>query len=268
MKKILDYFPIITICLLYFGFCNLYSYYKEFNLDIYNYINNTEILLSFLPTIVLSVTLIYSFVYQKMLDKVQAFAKSNSDDDDLVRFDTGTDRVAEEKEISNPIKKKKNRFLKALRSLPILIALLYIVEFSINLLLLNVFKFKEYDLQGINLLYAFIFSCVIYFGSDLLTNESRLNENMMLISVFTVLYIGSQINTYRRFDALKIKDGIAIKELAFLYNNKQVSTSKTQIFIGQTQSNLFLFDRKNKTTIVYKLENIDSLIIKTATNLR
>ena len=68
MKKIVEYVPIITVCLIYFGFCNLHYYYKEFNVDIYHYISNTEILLSFLPTIVLLASTLYVFAYSRLIN--------------------------------------------------------------------------------------------------------------------------------------------------------------------------------------------------------
>ncbi len=52
MKRIIEYLPIITICLIYFGYNNLYGFYHEFAIDIHNYISSTEIIMSFLPTIV------------------------------------------------------------------------------------------------------------------------------------------------------------------------------------------------------------------------
>ncbi len=67
MKKIIDYLPLLSVCLIYFGFCNLHAYYKEFNIDIYVYITTTEIIMAFFPTIVfvsgiVSTSLIQEFV--------------------------------------------------------------------------------------------------------------------------------------------------------------------------------------------------------------
>lgn len=69
MKKILEYLPLLTICLLYFGFCNLHFYYKEFNIEIYNYINTTEIILSFLPALIFTTAIFYSFIIGEVFDK-------------------------------------------------------------------------------------------------------------------------------------------------------------------------------------------------------
>lgn len=88
------------------------------------------------------------------------------------------------------------------------------------------------------------------------------NENLLLITFFSVAYLGIQISNYRKLDADKIKAGIATKQITFKYNLKTVSTSKQNIYIGQTQTSLFIYDIKNKNTQVYKAENIDSLIIK------
>ncbi|OXB16856.1 hypothetical protein B0A80_20650, partial [Flavobacterium tructae] len=89
-----------------------------------------------------------------------------------------------------------------------------------------------------------------------------INDNILLITIFSVIYIGNQISAYRKLDADKVKDGLSNRKIVFEYNGKKISTSKQNVYIGQTQSHLFLYNTKNKSTYVYKTENIDSLIIK------
>src|SRR6185312_1337981 len=59
LKKALEYIPLFTICLLYFGLCNLYFFYREFQIDIVAYISTPDIILSFFPTIVWVTTILY-----------------------------------------------------------------------------------------------------------------------------------------------------------------------------------------------------------------
>jgi len=250
MKKIIEYVPIITFCLIYFGFCNLHSYFKEFKIDIYHYINNTEILLSILPKIVVFASSLYVFVYSKIISLSSYTEKSNVTNNE--------NNIEEEK--TEPI--KRNRFWQFLFIFPTPILLLITIDIVIHFILTEYFGFKPYQLQEVNVFYALIFLSIIYFTSSLFKNPEIINENILLITVFFVIYIGTQISTYRKLDADKIKDGIRTKELVFQYNNKRVSTSKDNIYIGETQSNLFLYNVKTKSTYVYKTENIDSLVIK------
>jgi len=65
-NRILEYLPILTLVFIYFAYCNLHYYYNEFNIEIYNYVSNTEILVSFLPTIVVF-TSFFSFAFVQFL---------------------------------------------------------------------------------------------------------------------------------------------------------------------------------------------------------
>lgn len=49
MKFIKENIPLITAILIFLGYWNLTLYYDYFNIDIYQYISTSEIILSFLP---------------------------------------------------------------------------------------------------------------------------------------------------------------------------------------------------------------------------
>jgi hypothetical protein len=251
MKKIIEYVPIITVCLIYFGFCNLHYYYKEFNIDIYHYVSNTEILLSFLPTIVVLASTLYTFAYSRIINP-QSNHKKN--------IEKNNKEIIEEKEIVIP--KKKNKILRFLTTLPGQIILLFVIMSTIHLILTELFGYKPYELQDLNIIDTCILLAIIYFSSHIFKNQEIINNNILLIIVFSVIYFGIQISIYRKLDADKIKDGISIKEIEFQYNDKKIATSTILIYIGQTQSNLFLYNKKDKSTSVYKTEKIDSLVIK------
>lgn len=245
MKRIIEYVPIITVCLIYFGFCNLHYYYKEFNIDVYHYVSNTEILLSFLPTIVVLVSSLYSFTYNR-----------------LIHYQSDTKNNNETINVEEVEPKKKNKILSFLLSLPGSLFALITIEITLHLILTKYYGFKPYELQDFNLICACIFFALIFFSANIFKNQEVINNNLLLITIFSVIYIGNQFSTYRKLDADKIKDGISIKEIVFQYNKKKISTSKKLLYIGETQSNLFLYNKNDNSTLVYKTENIDSLAIK------
>lgn len=245
MKKIVEYVPIITVCLIYFGFCNLHYYYKEFNIDIYHYVSNTEILLSFLPTIVVLASTLYSFTFTKIIN----YQSDNDNNSEIIN----------EKRVES---KRKNKILSFLLSLPGSIFALITIEITLHLLLTKYCGFKPYELQDINLVGACIFLILIYFSANIFKNQEVINNNLLLIAIFSVIYTGNQFSSYRKLDADRIKEGISIKEIAFQYNKKKISTSKKLLYIGETQSNLFLYNKNDGSTLVYKTVNIDSLAIK------
>lgn len=257
MKKIIEYVPIITVCLIYFGFCNLHYYYKEFNVDIYHYISNTEILLSFLPTIVLLASTFYVFAYSQLInhpDFIKKYEKVTGDQEIV------EDNKIEEEEEIKPQQKRK--IWRILSTFPVPLILLLFIEIITSLILTECFGFKTFELQNIKLFYAFLFLSLIYFSSTLYKNQKLINDNILLITIFSVIYLGNQISTYRKLDADKVKDGMPNRKIVFEYSGKKISTSNQNVYIGQTQSHLFLYNIKNKSTYVYKTENIDSLIIK------
>jgi len=256
MKKIVEYVPIITVCLIYFGFCNLHYYYKEFHIDIYQYISNTEILLSFLPTIVLLASTSYLFAYSRLInhpDFIKKDGKTNSNREIV-------ENNKEEEEEIKPQQKKK--LWRILSNFPVPLFLLLFIQIIITVILTKCFGFKTYELQDINLVYAFLFLSIIYFSSTLFKNQKLINDNILLITIFSVIYLGNQISTYRKLDADKIKDGISNRKIVFEYSGKKISTSNQNVYIGQTQSHLFLYNIKDKSTNIYKTENIDFLNIK------
>lgn len=249
MKKIIEYVPIITVCLIYFGFCNLDYFYREFNIDVYHYISNTEILLSFLPTVVIIASSLYVFAYSKLVNLP-----------DLVNNEEKIESIGMvERENKAKVEKKTWPFLS---SIPFQLLILISIESVINFVLTNYFDYKSYELQELKVFYVVIFFAYFYYSTSLFKNQKLINDNTLLITFISVIYLGMQIGIYRKLDADKIKDGISNKKIEFEYNGKKISSSKQYIYIGQTQSHLFMYNMKNKSTSIYKTENIELLIVK------
>jgi len=50
MKNIIKYFPLLSVLLIFLGYCHLHFFYcSQFDIDIYQFITTGEIVLSFLP---------------------------------------------------------------------------------------------------------------------------------------------------------------------------------------------------------------------------
>lgn len=78
MKKIVEYLPLLSICFIYFGYCNLNGYYQEFMIDIYQYITTTEIIMALFPMIVLISSMLCSILFQEFIK--QPIIENNQDD--------------------------------------------------------------------------------------------------------------------------------------------------------------------------------------------
>lgn len=49
VEKLIKLFPVFAMLLIFFGFANLYYFYSHFGINIYSYLNSSEIIFSFLP---------------------------------------------------------------------------------------------------------------------------------------------------------------------------------------------------------------------------
>ncbi|NLU93232.1 hypothetical protein [Chitinophaga sp. Ak27] len=244
MKKVLEYLPLCTICLLYFGFCNLYYYYIEFGIDIYNYISSTEILLSFFPRIVIFSSTVYIGLIQMIFNQK------------IKNIDTSSVVEREEAGEGNVSRKAPNAAL-------IFIAIFYAILVVGALLLTRVWHFRHYELQDWYLFASFLFLIGLLFVLKRYNELGFILNYSFVASLALVIFIGQEIGNYRRFDAERTKFGTrSIKEMSFLYNGHRVKTTDSLIFVGQTQNNIFLYDKRDSTSIMYKMGSIDSLTIK------
>ncbi len=232
---------------MYFGFCNLHYYYKEFKIDIYNFITNSELLLSFFPTVVLITAFAYSYFIQEVVSKSQEVEN---------RLPTN----AEEKH--DNFQSEETFWKRLVKSLSVYILFYYLIFFLIKYILIRCYHKKEFELQFFYLISAYLF-CMMLYAYFMWTRKGNLiTDNVLLFSVALVVYIGIEFSTYRRLDAIKVKNGISDRIVSFKTQDSHITTSKNLVFIGQTQSNLFLYNRNDSSTIIFKVSNIDSLIIK------
>jgi len=246
-KRISENLPLLSIILIYFGYCNLYIYFKSFKIEIYNYISNSEILLSFLPTIVIISTAIGTIFISFIIGFKQGEV------DKLNRINYSED--------SQKVKSKPKSFILFIKNPIFLCLFIYLLFLIMGGFFTYFLDYKDYELKIFYLLTSFTVPVFYYFILKRYEFEF-LNKFSYIISASIIIFIGTQIGNYRQREAEQIKNGISCVQLSFNYNNQKIETNTNLILIGETQSNLFLFNRTDKSTIIYKREKIDSLIIK------
>ena len=142
----------------------------------------------------------------------------------------------------------------------------YIIGYLLISLLIQTILLKYYfphEIQWYGFASAIGFCLVIYFVMWFKDNVDVIYNNPILFSVFLIAYMGYELGNYRKLDAVKVKRGISDRQIEFRYNDKvRVGTSKRLIYIGQTQSTIFLYDKKFGTTNIYKVSEVDSLVVK------
>jgi hypothetical protein len=248
IKKLLEYLPIFTICLLFFGYCNLFYYYKVFNIEIYSFITTTDILLSFLPIIVLITSMFYATILIQLYETI----KKTSSNIDITETN---DKPTKKQKIISWI--RKNIYW--------IVCIYYLPWLILSLILQFGFHYKPYELTDINMFIDFIFLTIIYIGIALHERRSKILENPTIIAVFLVIFISVKIGSYRSSEALKIKDGkgnYKKDHVSFQYQQKSIITNDTLVYVGETSSYLFLYNRNDSTTKVYPFSKIEDLTIK------
>lgn len=257
-KKIIDNIPILSIILIYFGYCNLYFYFKEFKIEVYNYISNSEILLSFLPTIVI-LGATFGYLIISLVINHNQLAKNEENKS----AKTQDIEVTKKTEIEiDKQKSKKISFDKSILKSPIFICgILSIFFVLLNFYLKNQLNFKNYELKNYSLITSFTTPILYYYLLIEYGNEF-LKKYSFFIALSIIVFIGNQIGGYRKCEAEEIKDGISDIQISFTINNKEIKTNRDLLLIGQTQSTIFLYDRINKSSFIFNRDKLEKLIIK------
>ncbi|MDJ1494521.1 hypothetical protein QNI19_16370 [Cytophagaceae bacterium DM2B3-1] len=285
MKKFIEGIPLITASLLYLGYCYLHYYYKEFGINIYNYITNGEILLTFLPVIIVATSIIYGGLlshFGSLLGDYLHEQKKKVNNEEVKSAQNISPTIVETQEtIEDPSKNSapKITFWKII-SFPfeLIWSILKFIYYLVSLPVVGVGVFqlimaviinqvlvyndmKEYEgrfyyvvIDAISL-YWIIYSVFQY--------PKFVVRNTMFISFFVVLFIGSKmIAGYRLKEAQSIIDGKHQLMLSFIYKGKRLSTNDTLLYVGQTEKYIFFYNKKTITTDILKIDSIESVQIK------
>ena len=145
----------------------------------------------------------------------------------------------------------------------IICILLIITQIITTHVLLNFQHYKRYQLREYFLYTSFItplFTClIIYF----LAGKEILYKYSYLISLFLLLYIAKQIGDFRKFEAEAVKKEPSKFRMSFVYKGDRfVHTTDSIVFVGQTQSAIFLYKKRDSSTLIFNRSNIDSLVVK------
>jgi len=172
--------------------------------------------------------------------------------------------AATDKEIRT-IKKRKTRLEWWRTYIYYFIALYYFPAAILQLILQKGFNYKPYELADLNMFIDFIFLGLVYIAITIHEKKAIIFEKPIIIALFLIIFIGQKIGSYRANEAQKIKDGKSDYKkdhISFNYNNNQIKTTDSILFIGETSNYIFLYNVKDSATKVYPFSKIDDLIIK------
>jgi hypothetical protein len=217
----MDILTIMTATGLLLGYCRYAGYYGGFGIDIYIYLSTAEILLSFLPLII------------------------------MLAFSAMISMSFKAKFLTSPLSldnEKNERINKVLYTIVVLLVLfeyLLIKNFvTVSIQgLLSAWQVLAWSVSAVGLLCFFLV-------------RSRTSQAL----VFTIFVAGCEIFMYSRLEAYRIKFGIDSTSVSFVYDQKVIQTSDSLRYVGQTEKVLFLFNAKDSSSVTYRFEHVDSLV--------
>jgi hypothetical protein len=221
MKNFKDYIPLITFLLVVGNTIQLNVYYNFFDIDIFNYLDFTELALGFLDEIYYLAIVLTFFMFAFVINDLFNVKKK------IVEVD---------------LKKKKN---------------LLVGGFGIVLILLFIYSVaSKYFLNHILSLLAIVLIVIIYvLFSEKADEIQRSLKYYALIPVYLLIcYFYANFKYYGI-----IENKVDPKSSIMMNDGEIINTSNDVIFIGQTKSHIFLFNKKNEYTSIIKWQNVEQI---------
>lgn len=244
MKKIVELLPVFTIALILLSYINLAGYYGILGIDIYNYIDTTELLLAFIPFVYDYISITISL----FIILVSFLALAN-----LKIRNPFTKRISFTKRITT----QDVKFLATqVASFVILIAAIYNgVKYYTTDHLAHIDNTIKYYIRMQSSWFIIVFGSIV---PSLPTSYKKRYKFAILIAAYVFIVISFKEYSYYKGIKSIIKN--ETKNISFVVNDKIINSSDTLVFFGETSNFIFLYHVFHQTTTVYNKEDIDSIV--------
>ncbi|MNK32886.1 hypothetical protein D3C87_513570 [compost metagenome] len=240
LKKIAEISPLIVGFLIFLGFLKLDLYYGHWNINISQYLDFSEILLSFLQDIniifffvvILATQSTFGYIAISSIDKK---VSQNQVQSETTQYKGLVDQLEEN------IEKHKKVSLIAMIVLTLIFGILFWWYLKLTLLYLTFLGFVQ----------------IIAFSIDRFLSR---NENVVNPITFIIVFLGFTLCISKYEINQTEKHSIQYKFT--MVDGSEISTNSQLIFIGKTNNYVFLFDNENCNSKVMKTENISGISIK------
>ncbi|WP_440120397.1 hypothetical protein [Tenacibaculum sp. Ill] len=302
IENITKFIPIIYPIAIFLGYYNYYIYYGFFNIEIFHYLNISELLFSFVSMVIpLFITLFLGLCYMIFIailprdDSDKTNKEKSFDDSHLTPAEKRLRRIQSNKKVNinlifNESHQKSLRslilFLHKLRKgscrrafahfsellsffisllIKILLWLFFVVFSSIIFdLLFSPFDgaFKEYR--------PFLTSgvstilCLIIWISIVYTIIYRFSNKRVINFIHVILLIMTVLFSLTYYQKTLIEKTIhhETSDVKFNYKNKPIESHSELVFLGKTSDFIFLRDLKQETNFIFPIKDITHLEIK------
>lgn len=259
IEKISKSLGLLTIIVIYLGYCNLSSYYDYFGIDISSYLSSSEIILSFVPVInELTMPLSFILTFILLLNLFTFFTPEKNHNRH------GSYKHYFDNNFWNRLnfKTKLKVFFSANRESVIFLPILLI--FTIK-------GCKEIDtitingvISGPTIVFTPIFFLFILLFKDsisYLIPFLKPYRNILFI-IATFIWLLFITSTNNEIHAKRIMNGIPDKDIEFQYNKECLKTDSNLLYIGRTQQYTFLYQVDKKSAMPYLNKKIENIKIK------
>lgn len=243
MEKILKYSTVGYALLILFGYSYLDTYFSRWDIQIYSYLDASEILLVFLRKVTSIVFGLIGASSAYLIPTSKLFQKSTNDVDEKL----------------NSVKKKKP-------IITIVMQVIFVLCILAAILYPTILATKKYNLDfallPLKILLVFLGATIVYYWLPSLIEKRKISIDLislrilLIISVMYWLNYLSAIGEYHR-----VKNEIIKTSVHFSYESDTYQTNDTLIYIGATSKYIFLNNPKSLTNYIFEKENITYLKI-------
>lgn len=219
INKTIKYIPVLSFLFLFFSSAELYSYYKYFNINIYNYITIEDVFFEFysvffeyISRLLVTIFIILIFYH-------------------YYGYDTK--------------KRIETKWLMMILG-SVALVLLLIDEFT-NIKISNIYFEIICSIP-----YALIYLNVI---NNIHDNKIKI----LLAFLFIFGYLCIKVNYLSKINAKEIIENNQSIEVKFDYLNKQITSNLENTYIGETSNYMFFYCKSKSQTAVYKKDDIQNL---------
>lgn len=294
LKEVISYTPLITALLIFFGFLNYDLYYQKLEIDIFSFLETSELIFSFVNLIypIIIAVIVYNlFLYllinvekQKVLsEKIINFKKAEKDKlIEKLEFDYSFKGIyANLKCMLVEFKRKNFRiawyFFKSIFG-GIIFKIINLAIWVFGIVFGFVLFFTLTSLTNFNpnpnsiktihnsllFLMVSIFWVVIifiYITRKFYENNKKIGKEIYAVIILLVFI--ANLNVHQSNLASNSINDLNIKNVKFNYKGKNINTNDSKSLIGVTKNYIFLRETSENENLVFKLSDISDIVFYT-----
>lgn len=227
IEKVSKILPFLSLIILLSSIIKNYTYYFNFGININEYIDLSEFPLLFINDFSFYLFFLLSFLIYFPLIYLRIYIRNRFG----AQYFTFT------------LTKKISKF-----AIPIIILTIIYICFKDTSLDIKLSSIENY-------IVIFFVTLLFYLDKDL-----KFSKNYYFIVASFLMILFSMFSAFSEIS--KIEQGKIHFQVSFIFDNKELKTNNTQIYLGKTKNYIYIYDKKLKETSIYNFEELKNFKIK------